>query len=105
MKKTLPILLLGGVALFALGDKKEKSQVLDQGQFSSGVQYRIKEKKGVSPNIFIEMNFKKWVSLKDNGNLILLTSPGEALDLINKIGDGQIVVEEATGNLTDISNL
>ncbi len=109
---TLPILLLGGAALFMMGGKpgRKKGTVVEQGQFESGEEWRIRYVK-VAPGavtdafgkardgvyaIDVKLDERRWTTVRSNFYNAPMGYPSieEAKDVIDRLASTDLLIDE-----------
>ena len=102
MKNALPLLLAGGAALLLLGGKKKKpktEKVIEEGVFQNGAKWRAIHIFDLG-RFIVEVDFGtgEWVALSSSGMAMAFPSENEARKAVQKIQDGELVVD-ATGEV------
>ncbi len=107
MASALPLLLIGGAAVFLMSGKKKSrpgpsSRIVEEGSFPAGELWRI-VKLPSAPDMrggdayTIESDLEmigKWVTFQSDGMAMVFSSLEEAREMIRKIADADLLVDE-----------
>jgi hypothetical protein len=105
----LPLLLIGGAAVVLLSGKKRSrstsvasSRIVEEGSFTAGELWRLVRlpsspdpRGGEAYTIEADLEMMgNWVTLQEDGVALVFSSPEEARDLIRKLAESELLVDE-----------